>query len=85
MVVSEQLPDGLVMAWIRKSGDVFGVTLLPDAGPGHSFTSEEGHPGFPSKYDAGALFAWGRQRWHVKDDLLTDLRPGSVRRAGEAA
>ena len=72
-VVSEQAPGGCVRAWIRESGDLFGVTLLPDVGHGHSFTSDEGHAGFPSSYDAPALFAWARKRWPDKD-LMTDLK-----------
>jgi len=83
MVLTEQVGGGRVLAWIRESGDLFGVTLLPDVGPGQSFTSAEGHEGFPTSYDASALLAWGRERWPGKD-LTTDPRPSPIphRRTG---
>jgi hypothetical protein len=80
VVVSERVPGGCVLAWIREQGDLFGVTLLPDGviGGGRSYTSEEEHVGFPSTYDGSLLLAWGRKHWPVSD-LATDLAPRSAR------
>jgi hypothetical protein len=74
MVELEEVPGGRIMTWIRESGDVFGVTLLLDSGRGYSYTSEEGHSGFPSTHDAARLFAWARERWPA--DFGTEFAPG---------
>ena len=62
----EHVVGGRIEAWQREDG-LFGVRLLPNEGqpdyPGHSYTSTEGHDGFPESYDVEALLAWGRARW----------------------
>jgi hypothetical protein len=58
----EHVEGGRIEAWLRDDG-LFGVSLLPDSGGGHSYTSAEGHDGFPAEYDSAALLAWGRARW----------------------
>ena len=59
----EHVEGGRIEAWMEDSG-VFGVSLLPDGGGGHSYTSAESHKDFPATYDPTALLAWGRARWH---------------------
>jgi hypothetical protein len=71
MVEIEEAPGGRIMVWIRESGDVFGVTLLIDGGRGYSYTSEEGHSGFPSSYDAARLLAWAREHWPATPEQST--------------
>jgi hypothetical protein len=82
MVDIEEVPGGRIMVWIRESGDVFGVTMLLDDGRGYSYTSEEGHTGFPSSYQPGQLLAWALERWPT-GDLAADLA-SAVDRAVEA-
>jgi len=73
--VTANVPGGVVLAWIRANGSRFGVTLLPDGGPGRSFTSAEDHPGFPSSFDPPALVEWGLERW-PPNRLVADLFDG---------
>jgi hypothetical protein len=83
MVEIEEVPGGRILAWIRESADVFGVTLLLDSGRGYSYTSEQGHIGFPSSYEPARLFAWARQRWPA--DAAAESAPVELPSAEEAA
>ena len=83
MVEFEEAPGGRIMAWIREDGEVFGVTLLLDGGRGYSYTSEEGHSGFPPVYDPARLFGWARERWPA--DFATEFGPDVRGQADDAA
>ena len=58
----EHVEGGRIEVWLRDDG-LYGVSLLPDGGGGHSYVSTERHDGFPAEYDRAALLAWGRTRW----------------------
>jgi hypothetical protein len=83
MVEIEVVPGGRIMAWIRESGELFGVTLLLDSGQGFSYSCQEGHNDFPSAYEPARLFAWARERWPA--EFATEFAPVEPRHADEAA
>jgi len=68
----ERVDGGRIEIWQRDDG-LFAVRLLPDEGqpgyPAFTYTSTEGHQGFPETYDPEALMAWGRARWAERSGL----------------